>query len=60
MTERREETDFAAWRFPQRMARDVSYYYPGRHYKPEHHVPWRAAVCVLAAGLIGWLAFMSL
>lgn len=57
---RAEETDFAAHRFTQRTARDVSYYYPGRHYKPEHHVPWRPIVFTLAAALIVWLLYWSI
>ncbi len=52
-----ESTDFAAYRFSQRTARDVSYYYPGRHFKPEHesHVMQavRWIVCLAAAAAVG-------
>ncbi len=49
-----EETEFAGHRFPQRLARDVSYYYPGRHYRPEHRFPWRGALCFAGFAVI-WL-----
>lgn len=52
-----ESNDFAAYRFTQRTARDVSYYYPGRHYKPAHksHGFRWAIACLMASVLIGYL-----
>lgn len=53
-----ESNDFAGYRFTPRTARDVSYYYAGRHFKPEHHkFPWGWAVVLLAGVVLcAWLA----
>jgi hypothetical protein len=55
------ENEFADQRFPQRMARDVSYYYPGRHFKPAHKshgIGW-ALACIAAVALVGYLLSRS-
>lgn len=53
----RESNDFAAYRFTPRQARDVSYFYPGRHFKPAHKshgIGW-AIACIAAVVLVGYL-----